>query len=308
MELDWIQTFLHVADLGSISRAAERLHIAQPALSRRIRLLEAELGGPVFARHARGVSLTERGQRLLDPARAVMAGLAAVRRQTDVAGGLAGTVRLGMTPTVAQVMTLPLADEMARAHPAVRLSLTTGYSGHLLDWLKRGAIDCCIAYDPAPTDLVATKPVLDEALLLVGRGEDGLDQARPVPFADLARRALILPTPLHGLRRNLDAAAAHAGIALRARLEIDSLEATIDLVRAGFGQAVLPLAPLRDRVARGELSVAPLDDPSPQRRVVIAWSIDRPLVPAGRATVDTLVGLACDLVGSGTWQGRAIVR
>ena len=134
MELRQLRTFVHVAELGSFSAAAERLHIAQPALSRQIQILEQELGVNLFRRHGRGAVLTEQGQLFLPRATLVLRELERAREElrsddTD----LAGQVSFGMPPTVADVLSTPLIEHFSASHPQVKLRVASGYSGHVLD-------------------------------------------------------------------------------------------------------------------------------------------------------------------------------
>lgn len=307
MDIAQLKTLIHVAELGSISRAAERLGIAQPALSRQIRLVEAELGAPLFTRHGRGMVLTDLGHKVLVPASEILARLDSIRRiAADGAASFLGLVRVGVTPTVAEVATLPLVRAIRDAHPRLSLCFTTGFSGHLTEWLKRGELDCCVAYDAQSSGLIQTRPVLEEILLLVGASDRELGMSQPRSFASLAGEPLVLPSPAHGLRTILDACASRAGIRLTPSLEADSLKAMIDLVRGGFGLTILPLAPIHARLRAGELTATPLIDPVPSRRVLIAYPADRPIMPAARFVGDTFARIADELVASGVWAGTMI--
>jgi len=307
MDIAQLRTLVHVAELGSVTAAAERLGIAQPALSRQIRLLESELGGPLFTRHGRGMTLTDLGRKVIGPSGDILLRLEDIRRcAADRSSSLAGKVSVGVTPTVAEVATLPLVRAIREAHPHLALCFTSGFSGHLLEWLKRGELDCCVAFATPAGGLVHTVPVVDETLLLVAAPGRGFAADRPVPFAALAGEPLILPSPGHGLRTILDEAAMRAGITLAPTIEADSLTAMIDLVRAGYGVTVLPYAPIHARVRSGDLVAAPLVDPVPGRRVVMAYPADRPVTPAARFVGEAFAAVAADLVGSGAWAGRII--
>ena len=307
MDLSQIRTLLHVAEIGSLSGAAQRLGVAQPALSRQIRLLEQELGAPVFERHGRGMTPTELGRKLLEPAGKVLSHLDEMRRlATQEATSFVGRVRVGVTPTVAEVATLPLVERIRDAHPLLSLSFTSGFSGHLVEWLKRDELDVCVAYETQTGGLVSTRPVLDETLILIGSAARGLNMTRPVSFAALAGEQLVLPSPAHGLRTILDACASRAGIVLSPSLEADSLQAMIDLVGGGFGLTVLPLAPVHSRLERGELSAAPLIEPIPTRRVMVAYPADRPITPATRFVGEAFAAVACELVASQVWAGNIV--
>jgi DNA-binding transcriptional LysR family regulator len=302
-----LKTLIHVAELGSLSKASDRLHIAQPALSRQIRLLEKELGVQLFARHGRGMVITEPGREVLDHAVRIMAELDAIRvSASEGRASFKGTVVVGTTPTVAEIVTVPLVRRIREAHPRLGIRFVSAFTGHLLDWLQRGELELAVSYDPAPVRSLRVIPVMMENLLLVSAGREGLSLERPVRFARLASKELILPSPRHGLRAIVEDCARRAGIALRATIEADSFAAMVDLVRGGFGSTVLPLAPIYALVRRGVLCAAPLKDPTPARKLVLAYPSDRPVSPAARFVGDTFMAIAADLVRRKVWVGHLL--
>ena len=117
-----------------------------------------------------------------------------------------------------------------------------------------------------------------------------------------------MPSPRHGLRRILETCAKRAGVELNAQLEADSFRAMVDLVRDGHGMTVLPLAPIFSMVEAGSLSVARLVDPSPSRKLVIAYPADRPVSPAAKFVGRTIVDIAADLVARGIWMGSMLTE
>ena len=169
MELSQLRTLIHVAELGSLSKAADRLHIAQPALSRQVRLLEEELGVRLFARHGRGMVLTEQGQEILKHATRVMAELEEIRAAASETGApLRGQIAIGFPPTVADIVSVPLVASFGKAHPQAELRLVAAYTGYLLDWLHRGEIDVAVLYDPHAARSLRSQPLLLEDLFLIG--------------------------------------------------------------------------------------------------------------------------------------------
>lgn len=310
MDLSQLKTLIHVAELGSLSKASERLNVVQPALSRQIRLLEKELGTYLFDRHGRGMVITDSGREVLEHAERIMGELEAIRSATArETQALAGLVSIGTPPTVAEILTVPLATRVRDAHPGLALRFTSAYSGYLLDWLQKGDLDLMLSYmSPEPLRTLRVTPVMVEDLLLVGPGSDGLSLDGPQPFSCLADFDMILPSPRHGLRVIVEACARRAGIEIRAAVEADSFRALIDLVAAGFGATVLPLAPIYAAVQSGALSVAPLVDPQPMRELVIAYPSDRAISPAARYLGETVTAIAADLVARGIWAGRMLPR
>ena len=259
MDIAQLKTLIHVAELGSVSRAAERLHIAQPALSRQIRLLERELGVLLFERHGRGMVITDIGRDILEHAARILSEMEAIRA---LAGSdtraLRGMITLGTTPTVAEIATVPLVRMVTEAQPQLAIRVTSAFSGHLLDWLQRGELDLAVSYDPKPLKSLRIVPVMVEELLFVTAAKTPRSLPASMSFRDLAETRLVLPSPRHGLRTIVEDCAAKAGITLRASVEADAFGAMIDLVRNGFGATVLPLAPIYALVASGELQVATL--------------------------------------------------
>jgi LysR family transcriptional regulator, nitrogen assimilation regulatory protein len=302
-----LKTLIHVAELGSLSKAADRLNIAQPALSRQIRLMEQELGVYLFERHGRGMVITETGRDVLEHATRIMAELEAIRNSTSGKGSsYKGTVKVGVTPTVAEIVTVPLVKKIRESHPELGIRFSSAFSGHLLDWLQRGELELAVSYNPQPLRSLRITPIMIENLLLVSAGQDGLSSDRAIPFADLAERELILPSPRHGLRTIMEECARQAGISLHASIEADSFGAMIDLVRNGFGATVLPLAPIYSLVEGRVLCTAPLVDPIPTRKLVLAYPADRPVSPAARFVGNAFTEVATDLVSRNVWVGHVL--
>jgi DNA-binding transcriptional LysR family regulator len=276
MRLSQLETLIHVAELGSLSRAAERLHVAIPALSRQMTMLERELGVQIFVRHGRGMILTDPGQHVLRHAYRVLGELDEIRNVArDGDAGLRGHVSIGLPPTVVDALSLPLVNAMTTHNPRASLRVVSAYSRFLLDWLRRGDIDVAVLYERGPDRTLRTVKLLDQELRLVGPTSAGFSLDHPVSFAELHRAHMLLPSRGHGLREVVESAAADAGVDFVTRIEADSLSTLKDLVRAGHGLTILPFASITIEVAAGQLTYAPLIDPTPVRRLVIATAADR---------------------------------
>ncbi|MGE0714415.1 MAG: LysR substrate-binding domain-containing protein [Alphaproteobacteria bacterium] len=307
MDLSQLRTLIHVAELGSLSKAADRLHIAQPALSRQIRLLEEELGVRLFERHGRGMVITDIGRKVLGPATRILNELDEIRAGVSQATqSLSGRVVIGMPPTVAEIISGAIAGAFRQTHPQVLPRFVSAFTGHLLDWLQRGEVDVAVLYDPQPTRSLRSKPLLMENLFLIGPAEARLSVVRAVPFARLADQELLLPSPRHGLRALVEECAARAGITLKVTIEADSLSTLKDMVRQGYGSTILPLPPIHDDIVSGRLSGAPLVEPSPVRRLVLAYASDRPVTRAARFAEQAIKTVIGDLVQRGIWIGHLV--
>src|SRR4051812_38526556 len=146
MELRHLRYFIAVAEERSFTRAAERMWIAQPGLSRQVRDLERELGTQLLERHARGVELTDVGKLFLERARTALAAAdSAAATGRDAEAGIVGSVRLGAPTTTDWHLTASVLDEFARIRPRVELTLLEGYAGTLYRELQDGHIDALIS-------------------------------------------------------------------------------------------------------------------------------------------------------------------
>ena len=307
MDLSQLRTLIHVAELGSLSKAADRMHIAQPALSRQMRLLEEELGVRLFVRHGRGMVITEQGRDVLAHAVRVMTELDEIRARTsDANAPLTGQIAIGMPPTVADIISVPLVAAFGKAHPKVMLRLVSAYTGYLLDWLHRGEIDVAILYDPRAARSVRSQPLLLENLFLIGPKKAGFSTARAIPFKQLDGKRLLLPSVRHGLRTIVERCATEAGISLDVAVEADSYATLKDLVRGGHGWTILPLAPIHHDIVARRLTAAALIDPVPVRRLVLSYPADRPVSRLARFAGETITSIVSDQVKRSVWAGELL--
>jgi len=307
MDITQLRTVVHVAELGSLSKAADRLHIAQPALSRQVRLLEAELGAQLFERHGRGMVVTETGQEVLRHAHRILAEIQEIR--ASVVEGhlpLRGHVSIGMPPTVADILAAPIVSAVQDRHPIATLRIVSAYSGYLLDWLHRGEIDVAILFEGKNARSLRSTPLLEESLHLIGASEDALHPDVPVKFETLATKKLLLPSPGHSLRALLDDCTRGLNFDLNVQVEADSFSTLKDLVRRKHGMTILPLAPVNDDIAAGILTHAPLINPVPKRRLMISFPADRPSTRLAQFAGESLIETVRDLVGRQVWPARLL--
>lgn len=239
MDLKQLDTFVHVAELGSFTRAAAQLRIAQPALSRQVRALEIELRQPLFDRNGRGVTLTEAGKRLLAHGRGILQQVERARQDLeDQRGAASGRLAIGLPPSVSRTLTAPLVEAFRARFPKATLTVVEGLSTYTLEWLVQGRIDCAAVYNAAPGAAIDLVPVLDEPLYLVSGRAPGRG-TRPVSLAQVAALELVMPSRPHSLRMVLETALAAAGLKSRVGLEIESVPAMLDLVARHPLHAVL---------------------------------------------------------------------
>lgn len=309
MDVPQLRTILHVAELGSLSKAADRLRIAQPALSRQVRLLENELGIRLFDRHGRGMVVTEAGKEVLRHAQRIMQELDEIRATVaDEDAALRGHVSIGMPPTVSDILSVPLVSAFQARHPEAKLRIVSAYTGYLLDWLHRGDLDVAIMYETRPVRSLRMEPLLEEVLFLIGPPDADLRPDRPVSFAKVAALKLFLPSLGHGLRTILEQSAQIAACRLEVPVEADSYSTLKNLVESGHGYTILPLAPIHRDVREGRLIYAPIEQPTPSRRLTLTFPTDRATPRLARFAGQVMTATASELVRSGVWSGRLLAE
>lgn len=287
MNLRQLEYFVQVAELGSFSKAASVLEVAQPALSRQVRALESELKQQLFARNGRGVALTEAGKRLFDHSVAVLQLVSYAREDLGASRDApVGRVTIGLPPSIARQLTLPLIDRFKREFPAARLAVVEGLSTHIVEWVTTGRIDVGMVYNPEAQPGVEITPVLQEALALVSYAPKGKRRvSAPLPMKELSRYPLIVPERVHAMRRLLETQAALAGVKLDIAWEVSSVPSIIDLVCAGYGHAVLTPSGVAASGRAGELAIRPLTDPTPTSVLCLVTSAHKRPTPLAQSTM-----------------------
>jgi DNA-binding transcriptional LysR family regulator len=295
--------FVQIAELGSLTRAAERLRIAQPSLSRQMRLLEEELGVTVFTRGHRGMQLTEAGEALRaqisGPLRHIGHALYEIR---SLPTETTGTVILGVPPTIASVLGEALVARVGQAASRISLQFVEAQSGHLLEWMKRGDLDAAILYGPTPAGLNATR-LLDDEVVLVGGPERAARES--IDFKALAEVPLVLPSDPHGLRIAIETAATKARVRLTILAQVDSLALTKRLVASGKAHTLLPRVAIAEELARGTLTATPIT-PRLDRQLFVAMQSSAES-PRAILQVEQIVrSEVAALVKTGAWPSARI--
>jgi LysR family transcriptional regulator, nitrogen assimilation regulatory protein len=292
VDLKQIEYFIHVAELGSFSKAAVVLDIAQPALSRQVRALEAELREVLLLRNGRGVKLTDAGQRLLEHGHGILQLVAAAhhdlsaRRDEPV-----GEIVVGLPPSLARRLTLPLIETFRAELPKARVAIIEGFSVHIAEWLCSGRVDLGLVYNPEPLPTIEITPVLIERLCLIGAH---FAQPRTsVPLKDLPNYPLVMPQREHVFRKLMESQAALAGVRLNVAWEVSSVPAILDLVRGGHGYAALTQTAIRSDSNRDSpLSVIPISDPEIKSTLCLAQSAQKRGTALLKRTAEALALLA----------------
>lgn len=303
MDFRQLKAFLTVAETGNVTRAAEVLHLVQPAISRQIRLLEEDVGSALFERARHGMVLTDAGKTLVDFARRAMLELERARAELSSRGSESpsGLVTIGLLPSTIDVLSNALVSAIALAYPGIRVRIAMGYAGTLLRWLEDGEVDTALLYGSERSDAVQTQALLQESLWVVAPGSAGLRPDRPVCLARLSEYKLVLPSAPHGIRTLVDHACAVAGVSLDIRAETNALSVQRALVLGGHGWTLLPPIAVAQDLKDGRLSGAPLAEPAISRTISLGLPVNRPTSRSVRCTVDVIVQRVEAAITDGSW-------
>lgn len=302
MDVKQLTALVAVADAGSVTRAAELLHLVQPAVTRQIHTLEQELGVPLFERSRAGMELTDSGRLMLERARRVLSELERARAEIRPNPGvLQGIVTVGLLSSTSELLAERLVAAVFQEHPAVRLRIVSGYAGHVRQWLDAGDIDLGLLYNLKSTSSLNVRTLLDENLWAVAPPDGGLDTGRPVTLEEVATHPVVMPSAPHGIRTLVAEACARLDIGLNIVVETNEVSIQKRLVRAGHGWTILPGIAVAGDVAGGLLSAAPLHSPAVERTVVLALPSAPRIPPAVHAVADLLVRQMRDAVERGEW-------
>lgn len=313
MDVRQLRYFVAIVEQGSFSKAAATLNVAQPALSLHVRNMESDLKTPLLFRSAQGVLPTEAGEILLRNARIIIDQFAIA--QEEIRGREAdpvGEVRLGLSGTISQMLSVPLIMAAGKLYPQVKLRIAEAMSGFVLEWIKESRIDLAILYIPVENRILTSYPVLTEELCLLGPIKN-IDGVRPLPengeisYKQVSQLPLILPSLTHGLRELLEKAAAQHSLALNTIIDVDSYGSIKELVEKGLGYSILPFNSIAREVQDRRLKHWRIGKPELKRNVHLVHAADRPLTRAVSAIEALCRQTLLDLAATGKWDGATTI-
>lgn len=310
MELRQLRYFVRIVELGSMSRAAVDLDMVQSALSQQISRLEGELSTRLLQRTSKGTVPTEAGVAFFHEAQLTLRHADQAIRAAQQAR-LSGAVSIGLSPTIANVLGLPLVRAMRERYPDVRLHMVSALSGHLTRLLNARHLDLAILFDTHNARRWSVMPLLEEQLFLIQSRQQPvapyIPHDTPIPLAQLQQVPLILPSGSHGLRSSVMASFNHAGFQSQMAMEIDSLPLLMEAVAEGLGATVQPWSAVgmyRDAAERFQWSQ--IADESVRRKAALCSLSDDELSPAALAARVVLMDCARQLVHCGNWVGATL--
>ena len=308
METRRLKAFIRMVETGSLTRAADALGIAQPALSQQVAALEAEFGAQLLTRSRQGVRATPAGRSLYRHAQIILKQLEQAHHEVGRASHeVSGLVRIGLPPTATAVLSVPLLRATHQRFSGISLDLADGLSGSLLnEFTSNGRVDISLLPGNIPLAGVNLRPLLAERLALIASAEMDVGASdAPLPLKELEGVPLVLPRTGYRLRQAIDAAFAAIGLIPNVVAEMNSISSLRAAAAANLGAAIVPFAGARPPGHR--FAVRLLTEPEVERPLNLATSNAAPL-SAATQTIHTLIIEVTDkLVTSGQWPGARLL-
>jgi DNA-binding transcriptional LysR family regulator len=255
VEIRQLRAFVAIAESGTFTAGALRVHVTQAAISMQIRQLENEIGAKVFVRAPRHVILTEAGEQLLRRARHILREHdAALDEIAELAGAERGRLRIGSASAMVLTEQLPaVLKELRKQHPAAEISVMSGTSEVLVDQILAGEVD--IAFVSLPVDVrgIKTERLSEDQLVAIASPRHKLAKQRTVSAFTLAGERLILGERGGNTRRLIDQFFAQAGVTLRVAMELSRQQAIKRMVEEDMGVGIVPLQSVKEEVEKGRL-------------------------------------------------------
>lgn len=302
MDVRQLKYFVAIVDAGSLSKAAQKLFIAQPSLSQQIAALEAELGTRLLLRSARGVKPTTSGSTLYSHARTVLRQMEHIRADVRKGSGSeSGVVAVGLPTTAAAVLAAPLFEHVRERFPGIRLRIFESVSGYIGEMLANGQLDLALLFRDCATAGMSVIPVFDEELYVIGRRAG---PARASCRLDtLAGIPLVMPSTGSGLRPMIERVFERAGVALNIIADIDSLPTLLAIAAGGSACTILPASVFAHHDRKSAVPMRRIVSPVMRRPGSVCWSHALPVSAAALAVRKAMIGLVGLLHTSGSWKG-----
>lgn len=298
MDTRRLYSFIKIIDAGSITRAADILHIAQPALSQQLSALEAQFGQQLLIRSKRGVAPTEAGRALYRHAQLILRQVDLAHAAVGVSGRApAGSVSVGLAPySLGAALALPLLKSVRERYPDILLHINENFGGVISEAIMTGRMDMAFIYGAGPLRGVQFEPLRTEDLFLIGApdrtataGED--EGEGEVSLEELEDVPLLLPSRIHTIRQVVETAFQQASLEPKVVGEVESALTLVNAVDAGLGATVLPWSAAHAILDVRSLPVRRIVDPTIQVKLSLVTSDNQPLSEPALAVHDLFLEL-----------------
>ncbi|MDR5752379.1 MULTISPECIES: LysR substrate-binding domain-containing protein [unclassified Caballeronia] len=306
MDVRQLRYFVSIVDCRSLEKAAKKLLVAQPSLSRQLAGLEEDLGVLLLLRSKHGVTPTSAGDALYRHARLVLRQMEQLKQEVTLGGAAAklGTVAVGLPTTMASALALPLFERVQDEYPGIRLKLLEGGNGYLNELLADGRLDLAILFLGSDMPGITALPVLDETLYVLGEPGEGVSpRSTTCPLSKLAGVKLVGPGVLNDLRLLLERTFSRENVQLNVVADVDSLTTMISIAHSVGACTILPGSAVAQLDASHLPKMRRIVNPPIERPASICWLDGLPPHNATVAVRDTIAAVIAEQVTEGAWQG-----
>lgn len=284
-----LQYFVGVYEEASFSKAAVREHCSQPALSAQIRNLEGILGRSLFERSVSGVTPTAAGLRFYGHSVAILRSVnAATLEMAEASGQIAGKVQMGLIPTVVRGLMPAFLPQFVESHPMIEITLIQGFSDPLARAVLNQEIDFAVVLEPPKHEGVEITRLADDTMVLISNPALGLASGAPVKMSELPPLNLVLPSPNHILRHNIERRIWTKEINVARILEMDTVHGMIDFVANSAWATILPFTAVLCDIGSERIRINRISQPHLEANLYLINLNRRPLSRASRAVVEDL--------------------
>jgi LysR family nitrogen assimilation transcriptional regulator len=272
MRIKQLEYFVKVCEIGSITKAAEALRVAQPALGMQLKAIETELGTQLLVRTPRGAFPTAIGEELIEDFRQILNKVDIVKRKIQQKNnGANRTIALGLTPSLATALSGRLLEAFHKQDPNTRLLIFEDFSHILVDRMRKSTLDLALAYSTAREELPISEPLLRESLYFVASPSSDFGTPGPITFKELSKADFVMSSERDSVLCQIRDMLKDSGSDLHVPYRVRSMTAMKEVICRGMAYGILPLANLARELVEGTLIAREIIDP-PITRVLYAIS------------------------------------
>ena len=308
LTLRQLRYFVAIADAGAVARAAQKMNVAQSALSLHVSEAEADLGVKLLERRPRGIALTPAGQRLYEHASSILSALGKaehdVKTFTEVASG---PVSVGLSHTAAAASSLAIMQTVRESCPKVHLIIVEGLSPSLTERVLASTLDFALVFNPSLDRRLRHESLLEEELYLVGHRDIIGKSSEPIAFADIPQDSVLGLDAFPASRSIIEAQILRNQIAPNPRLEIDSLNAMRKALEGRLGCAILARSTVGDELAAKKVHARRIIEPTLNRTLSLISLTDHPQTRAFIEIRELLIRVILDAVQNRTWPAKGML-
>jgi len=308
MELRQIRYFIAVAESKTLTNAAKKLHIVQPALSANIKSLETELGVQLFERTRFGMELTKAGKTFLAHAYAISRQIETAR--VSVCSGLdapEGSVSLGLPGSVGNVLSIELLKRVSDAYPKVKLEIEEGVPDNLIHAFEAGLLDLLIDFDANVSKRHPIEHLMNEELYFISAFSKDIQPGSKIEFKELAHYPLLVTGGQHGIGYTITNYATKNNIDITTLPSAGGINTTLKMVKAELGFAVLPWSGIYQDIEQNQLSARKVVNPSMHRVVSLLTNGSKPKSIAMSKVIEMIRRVVKDVYAQDRWRGELVI-